>query len=111
VQRYELNRGRPEARSLINFDATAQQVCFPAVEQAARLRRFIERKSNPKRPQGKPAEIETEWLLSSRPRPLFSAEQIFDADRWYGVSRMDCICAWMSRRAKTAVACAIRCRF
>jgi hypothetical protein len=83
VQRYELNRGRPEARSLINFDATAQQVCFPAVEQAARLRRFIERKSNPKRPQGKPAEIETEWLLSSRPRPLFSAEQIFDADRWY----------------------------
>ena len=67
---------------MINFDATAQQVCFPAVAQAARLRRFIERKST-KRPQDKPAEIETEWLLSSRPRSLFSAEQMFDADRWY----------------------------
>ncbi len=83
VQRYELNRSRPEARCLINFDATAEQVCFPAVQQAARLTRFIERKQKTKRPQEKAAEIETEWLLSSRPRALFSAEQMFDADRWY----------------------------
>lgn len=83
MQRYELNRGRPEARALIHFDATAQQVCFPAVEQAARLTRFIERKSNPKRPPQKPPEIETQWLLSSRPRSLFSVQQMFDADRWY----------------------------
>ena len=83
VQRYELNRSRPEARCLITFDATAEQVCFPAVQQAARLTRFIDRKPKTARPQDKPAGIETEWLLSSRARPTFSAAQMFDADRGY----------------------------
>ena len=83
MQRYEINRGRPEARCLITFDATAQQVCFPAVQQAARLTRFIDRQQKTHRPQEKPAGIETEWLVSSRGRPSLSAEQMFDVDRGY----------------------------
>ncbi len=82
IQRYELNRSRPEARCLINFDATAQQVCFPFVQQAARLTRFIDR-SESKRPPQKPPEVETEWLLGSRPRATFSATMMFEADRRY----------------------------
>lgn len=82
IQSYELNRGRPEARCLITFDATAQQVCFPCVEQAARLTRFIDR-SQTKRPPRKPAEIETEWLLCSRTRAAFSAAMVSEADRKY----------------------------
>jgi hypothetical protein len=83
IQRYEINRGRPEARCLIRFDATSEQVCFPGVQQAARLTRFIDRKQKTSRPQDKPAGIETEWLVSSRPLSTLSAKQMFDADRWY----------------------------
>lgn len=82
VQRYELNRSRPEARCLINFDATAQQLCFPLVQHAARLTRLIDR-SNSKRPPQKPVEIETEWLLCSQPRATFSAARLVEADRRY----------------------------
>lgn len=82
IQRYELNRGRPESRCLITFDATAQQVGFPCVEQAARLTRFIDR-SKTKRPPQKPPEIETEWLLCSRARATFSAAMMAEADRKY----------------------------
>jgi hypothetical protein len=82
IQRYELNRSRPEARCLITFDATAEQVCFPFVEQAARLTRFIDR-SQTKRPPHKPPEIETEWLLCSRARATFSAAMMSEADRKY----------------------------
>lgn len=84
IQRYEINRGRPEARCLIRFEATTEQACFPGVQQAARLTRFIERKEKTIRPQDKPAEIETEWWVSSRPVRTLSAEQMFAADRCYG---------------------------
>ena len=83
MQQYELNRGRPEARCLIRFDATAEQVCFPGVEQAARLTRFIERPGKARRPATKHEALETEWLLSSRPEPTLSAEQMLAADRHY----------------------------
>lgn len=83
IQRYELNRGRPEARCLIAFDARAEQVCFPFVQQAARLTRFIDRPSQTKRPPQKPAAMETEWLLCSRARATFSAAMMFEADRKY----------------------------
>lgn len=83
VQRYEINRGRPEARCLIRFDATAEQACFPGVEQAARLTRLIDRKEKTNRPPARPAEIETEWLISSRPVRDLSAEQMLAADRRY----------------------------
>jgi len=82
IQGYELNRSRPEARCLITFDATAQQVCFPFVEQAARWTRFLDR-SQTKRPPQKPPEIETQWRLCSRARAAFSATLMFDADRKY----------------------------
>jgi len=83
VQRYEINRGRPEARCLIGFAATAEQVCFPGVQQAARLTRFIDRPERSHPPQKKPSGIETEWLISSRARSELSVAQMFDADRRY----------------------------
>jgi hypothetical protein len=73
----ELNRSRPEARCLIRFDATAEQACFPAVAQAARLTRYIDR-AKPKQ-EG----VETEWLVTSRPPEAMSAEAMYLADRRY----------------------------
>jgi predicted transposase YbfD/YdcC len=83
VQQYEINRGRPEARCLIRFQATAEQVCFPGVEQAARLTRFSERKEKQNRRKERKDEIELEWLITSRPAAAMSAEQMFEADRRY----------------------------
>jgi hypothetical protein len=77
VQRVERNRGRTEARCLIPFGATAEQVCFPAVEQAARLTRCIDSDKKPAE------EIETEWLISSRPADQLNPEQMLQADRRY----------------------------
>lgn len=56
---------------------TAEQACFPFVEQAARLMRFIDRKDKVKE------EVETELLICSRPLSELSAEQMFQADRDY----------------------------
>jgi hypothetical protein len=72
-----LNRGCTEARALIPFAATAQQVTFPAVEQAAGLTRRID--SDRKPAQG----VETEWLINSRPARDLSAQQRLKADRRY----------------------------
>jgi hypothetical protein len=77
VQRVERNRGRLEARCLIRFDVSAEAVGFPGVEQAARLTRFVDRKDA----QGE--EIETEWLISSRPLRALNAEAMLAADREY----------------------------
>lgn len=77
VQRVELNRSRLEARCLIRFDATAEQACFPAVQQAARLTRYLDRAT----PTA--AGLETEWLVSSRPHATMSAEAMYLADRRY----------------------------
>jgi len=59
------------------FDATAQQACFPAVQQAARLTRYIDRAKT------KDEGLETEWLVSSRPHATMSAEAMYLADRRY----------------------------
>ena len=67
VQSVELNRSRLEARCLIRFDATAEQACFPAVAQAARLTRYIDR--SPAQDQG----LEQEWMISSRPHQTMPA--------------------------------------
>ena len=77
MQRVERNRGRLEARCLIRFDATAERTCFPAVRQAARLTRYIDRA------QPQDEGIETEWLVSSRPQATMSAEAMYWADRRY----------------------------
>jgi hypothetical protein len=76
VQQVERNRSRTEARCLQRFDVTAPQIGFPAAEQAARLTRFVDR------PRVK-EEVETEWLISSRPFKEMSAEEMFAADRRY----------------------------
>lgn len=77
VQTCERNRGRTEARCLITFDTTATRVGFPFAEQAARLTRCVDssRKSA--------LEIETEYLLSSRPAAQMNAHQMLQADRGY----------------------------
>ena len=77
VQSVELNKGRVEARALERFDVTAEQVCFPFAEQAARLTRFTDRKDK------KLDEIETEFLICSRPVAQLSTEGMFQADRNY----------------------------
>jgi predicted transposase YbfD/YdcC len=77
VQTVERNRGRIEARCLIPFAATAEQVCFPGVQQAARLTRCIDNDEKPAE------EIETEWLISSLPSDQLDAAQMLQADRRY----------------------------
>jgi predicted transposase YbfD/YdcC len=77
VQVCERNRSRTEARCLIPFDTTGPATDFPFVEQAARLTRCFDS-------QKRPAEnIETEYLLCSRPSAGLSAEQMLQADRRY----------------------------
>jgi predicted transposase YbfD/YdcC len=71
----ELNRSRIEARCLQRFDVRAEQACFPFVEQAGRLTRFIDRKTS------KELEGETDWLISSRPPERMTAPQMMAADR------------------------------
>ena len=77
VQTCERNRGRTEARCLLAFDTNPTAVAFPFTEQAARLTRCID---NPKKPT---LEVETEYLLSSRPATEMNAEQMLQADRRY----------------------------
>lgn len=66
-----------EARCLIAFDATSEQVGFPAVQQAAKLTRCIDSDKKPAK------EIETEWLLSSRPAGALPPKEMLAADRRY----------------------------
>jgi hypothetical protein len=77
IQSCERNRSRTEARCLIAFDTTASRIAFPFAEQAARLTRCIDSSSKPAR------EIETEYLVTSRPAAQMSAEQMLRADRSY----------------------------
>ncbi len=73
----ELNKGRVEARALERFDVTAEKVCFPFAEQAGRLTRFVDRKDK------KLDEVETEFLVSSRPVEQLPTTGMFQADRDY----------------------------
>jgi predicted transposase YbfD/YdcC len=52
----------------------SEQACFPGVQQAARLTRFVDRKD------AKKDEIELEWLISSMP---MSTEYMLQSDRTY----------------------------
>ena len=62
---------------MIAFDTTATGIDFPFAEQAARLTRCTDSRR-------KPAEdIETEYLISSRPLAQMSAEQMLCQDRQY----------------------------
>jgi len=68
----ELNRGRRERRQLHTQPATAEQICFPHVEQIAQLYRHLGKH--------KP---ETVHLLSSRPPERLHAPQWLQRIREY----------------------------
>jgi predicted transposase YbfD/YdcC len=59
------------------LDTTAAAVVFPFVEQAARLTRCIDSNKHPA------DDVETEYLLCSRPSVEISARQMLQADRRY----------------------------
>lgn len=77
AQTSELNRGRPEERSLSTFEVSPGGVEFPFAEQAARLTRRIQIPGKP------PKEPEIEFLLTSCPAQQMNAEQMLRADRHY----------------------------
>lgn len=77
MQKYEINRGRPEARSLLRFDMTPAQTGFPHVAQAAELLRFCDRKSKSE------DLIEREYLLTSLAVDELTALDMLALDREY----------------------------
>lgn len=81
VERYEINRGRPEARSLLRWDVTPAAAGFPHAQQAAEMHRFIDRpvKTNAK---DKP-EVEQEFLITSLTADELNASQMLQLDRDY----------------------------
>lgn len=64
-----------EARCLRAFTTTATAVNFPFVEQAARLTRCLDSEQKPAR------QVETEYLISSRPASELRLAEMFAADR------------------------------
>ena len=60
---------------MVAFDTTATRIDFPFAEQAARLTRCIDSRRKPAE------EIETEYLITSRPAAQMSAEQMLQQDR------------------------------
>lgn len=81
VERYEINRSRPEARSLQRWKVRPGSVGFPHAEQAAELRRFIDRPIKPN--ATKEPSVEQEFLLTSLPPAELSASDMLDWDRAY----------------------------
>ena len=81
MQRYEINRSRPEARSLLRWDVTARAAGFPHAQQAAEMRRFIERPLKPN--AKKEPEVELEFLLTSLAPSELNANAMLDLDREY----------------------------
>lgn len=77
MQHYEINRSRPEARSLLRFDITPEQAGFPHAAQAAEMKRFIDR------PSKREEQVECEYLLTSLPPSQLDAEQMLKLDRDY----------------------------
>lgn len=78
MQQYEINRGRPEARSLLRYDITPEQASFPCAAQAAKMKRFIDRPS-----KKSPQKVECEYLLTSLSHSELNAEQMLKLDRDY----------------------------
>jgi len=62
---------------VVAFDTTATRIDFPFAEQAARLTRCTDSRRKPAE------EIETEFLVTSRPTTQMSAEQMLWQDRQY----------------------------
>lgn len=62
---------------MVAFDTTATRIDFPFAEQAARLTRCVDSRAKPAQ------EIETEYLITSRPAAQMSAQQMLHHDRQY----------------------------
>jgi len=77
VQQYEINRSRPEARSLLRFDVTPEQAGFPHAAQAAEMKRFIDRKAKVE------LQVECEYLLTSLSQSQLDAQAMLRLDREY----------------------------
>lgn len=82
LQCYEINRSRPEARSLQRWEVTAASVGFPHAQQAAELRRFVDRPLNPN--AKKEPKVEREFLLTSLPARRLDLTAMLRLDREYG---------------------------
>jgi predicted transposase YbfD/YdcC len=81
LQCYEINRSRPEARSLQRWEVTAAAVGFPHAQQAAELRRFVDRAQKPN--AKKDPEVELEFLLTSLPASQLDVTAMLRLDREY----------------------------
>lgn len=77
AQTSEINRGRPEERSLTAFAVGATGIRFPFAEQAAQLTRRIHIPGQPVK------DPEIEYLVTSRSSAQMNAQQMLDADRKY----------------------------
>lgn len=77
MQKYEINKGRPEARSLLRFDMTPSQAGFPHAMQGAELMRFCDRKVKSEEA------VEREYLLTSLSVKELGAEDMLALDREY----------------------------
>jgi predicted transposase YbfD/YdcC len=77
AQTYEINRGRPEARSLWRMALTPVQAGFPHAAQVGELRRFLDRGVRQK------DEVEREYLLSSLSPAALDAAAMLALDRNY----------------------------
>ena len=77
MQHYEINRGRPEARSLWRFPITPGQAGFAHAAQVGELRRFIDRGGHQKHG------VEREYLLTSLAPEELNASAMLQLDRDY----------------------------
>ena len=90
AQTLEINRGRIEARTAETFAVTAEQVCFPHAQQAAKLWRAIDYPSKNK------TSFEELFLLTSHdPRDYDSTAMLSDKRGYWGIEnglhqRLDC---------------------
>jgi len=89
-QTLEINRGRIEARAIESFTVSAEQVCFPHAQQAAKLWRAFDA------PKKGKTSFEEVFLLSSRgPDEYDAATMLRDKRGYWGIEnglhqRLDC---------------------
>ncbi len=81
AEQYEINRSRPEARSLLRWDVTPASAGFPHAQQAGELHRFIDRPIKPN--AKKEPSVELEFLLTSLTANELNAADMLHLDREY----------------------------
>jgi hypothetical protein len=81
VEQYEINRSRPEARSLLRWDVTPVSIGYPHAQQAGELFRFIDRPIKPN--AKKEPSVEREFLVTSLSKDNLDAFDMLRLDREY----------------------------